>query len=146
MKKLMGAAIVSLEVIRTSVVAFAGTDDLAARVEKSGLIGRWATDCSPEATRGLVTYDIEPDGRVIIDNGQGQSLIEMQFAEINADGDLILHTLPASGGETRILRLHRSGDALRPVINGNDKNDVAVRDGKFVASVREAAPLRRCGS
>ena len=144
MKNLIGAAIVSMEVVLTSIAAFAGTD-LPALVEKWGLAGKWSTDCSPEATpRGIVAYGIEPDGRVIIDNGQ--SLTEVRIAMINSDGDLTLQTIPASGEEIRVLVLRRSGDTLRPIISGNERSDYAIRDGKFVASLKEASPLRRCES
>jgi hypothetical protein len=144
MKNSIGAAIVSMEVILSSIAAFAGTD-LPALVEKWGLVGKWSTDCSPGANpHNIVAYDIEPDGRAIIDNGQ--SLIEVRIAMINSNGDLILHTIPARGGEIRVLMLRRSGDTLRPIANGNERNDYTIRDGKFVASLKETSPLRRCGS
>ena len=144
MKNLIRAAIVSVAVILTSATAFADTD-LPQLVKKWGLVGKWSTDCSPGANpHGIVAYEIEPGGRVIIDNGQ--SLTEVRIAMINSDGDLILHTIPASGEEIRVLTLRRSGDTLRPIVDGNERNDYTIRDGKFVASLKESSPLRRCES
>jgi hypothetical protein len=141
MRSPIGGIIVSLAVIFTSA-AFADTH-LPELLKKWGLVGKWSTDCSPEATpHGVVAYEIEPEGRAIIDNGQ--NVTEMWIAMINSDGDLILHSIQASGGETKVLMLRRSGDTLRPIINGKERNDYTIRDGKFVASLKETSPLRRC--
>jgi hypothetical protein len=143
MKFSVGAPIIAVVFILTST-AIAGTD-LSELVQKWGLVGKWSTDCSPEATpHGVVAYEIEPDGRAIVDSGA--SLIEMRIEMINSDGDLILYTIEASGAEKRILVLRRSGDTLRPTIDGKERNDYTIRDGKFVASLKETSPLRRCKS
>jgi hypothetical protein len=142
--KSIGGAIVSVAAVILTSSALADTD-LPELVKKWGLVGKWSTDCSPEASpHGIVAYEIEPDGRAIVDNGQ--SLTDLRIAMINPNGDLILHTIQASGGEIRVLMLRRVGDTLRPIINGKERNDYTSRDGKFVASLKETSPLRRCKS
>jgi hypothetical protein len=143
MKSSVRAAIASVAFILTSA-AIAETD-LSELIQKWGLVGKWSTDCSPEAApHGVVAYEIEPDGRATIDSGA--SLIEMRIAMINSDGDLTLHTIAPSGGETRVLMLLRSGDSLQPITIGRERNDYTVRNGKFVASFKETSPLRRCNN
>jgi hypothetical protein len=119
-------------------------DDLSELIKSWDLVGRWSTDCTPGTTsRGVVAYEFEPDGRAIIDNGQ--NLTELKIARINAEGDLTLHTNPTGGGEIRILLLRRTGDALRPSTSGDEQNDYSMREGKFVASLKETSLIRRCG-
>ena len=132
MRRPVGAAIFTLVL---ASAAFADAD-LPKLVHKWGLVGKWSTDCSPAATpHAVVAYEIEPDGRTTIDSGL--RLIEMRIANIKPDGDLVLHT--TSSGQISVLMLRRSGDTLRPVID-----DYSVREGKFVASLRETSPLRQC--
>jgi hypothetical protein len=121
------------------------SNDIPEVLKQMGLVGRWSTDCSADASpRSNVSYEIGPDGRVTVDNGL--NVVVLTATSINAEGDLILQTTPSRGEEVKVLLLRRSGDALRPVINRNQPNDYNIQDGKFAASLRETFLLRRCGN
>jgi hypothetical protein len=118
---------------------------LSGLIAKWKLAGRWSTDCSPEATPGsVVEYEIDADGLASISNGQ--SVTEMRISSINADGDLTLKTMQVGHEQTRVLTLRRIDDTLRPNISRPERFDYTVRNGKFVASLKETAPLRHCKS
>src|SRR5689334_6986954 len=64
----IAAAIFSIASILSS--AALADAELPELVQTWGLVGKWATDCSPEATpQTVIAYEIEPDGRIIVDNG-----------------------------------------------------------------------------
>jgi hypothetical protein len=114
-------------------------------VTKWKLVGRWSTDCSPEAKpSSVVEYEIDPSGLASIDNGQ--IVTRMRISSINADGDLTLRTVQEGNEEVKVLILRRVEDTLRPSISRPEPLDFTVRNGKFVASLRETAPLRHCKS
>lgn len=119
--------------------------NLADLVAKWKLVGRWSTDCSPEARpSGVVEYEIDPSGLASIDNGQ--SVTRMRISSISADGDLTLKTVQEGNEEAKVLTLRRVEDTLRPSISRPERLDFTVRNDKFVASLKETAPLRHCKS
>jgi hypothetical protein len=114
-------------------------------IEKWKLVGRWSTDCSPEAApSSVVRYEIDASGLATIDNGQ--SVTELRIASINENGDLTLKTKQVGNEDARVLTLRRVEDTLRPNISRPERLDFTVRNEKFVASLKETAPLQHCRS
>lgn len=119
-----------------------GDAGLSERLKQWELVGRWSNDCSPDAEpHGTVYYEIQADGEAVIDNGQ--SLTNLRIERVDPDGHLTLRTIEPSGEGERVLTLRKSGDTLRP-ISGKEPNDYTQQGGKFVASLKETTPLRRC--
>jgi hypothetical protein len=139
----LAAAILSLAFIFSSTAL--AESDLRDLIRNWGLVGRWATDCALEAIpHGVVSYEIEPDGRTIIDSGP--TIVELKIVKITMDGDLVLQTIATNAADEKVLMLRRTDAALRPVVDGTNLNSLTHRNGKFVASLRETSPLKRCGS
>ena len=139
----LSAAVVffSAFVLAPLAVAETGLPEL---VHRWGLVGKWSTNCSAaKAEPHLVTsYEINPHGEVIIDNGH--QLTEMRILRIDPTGDLVLQTIEATSADRRVLILRRSENTLQPVLNSKQDNDITIRNGKFVASLRETSAISRC--
>jgi hypothetical protein len=139
-------ATIALLALLAATSACAG-DVTVETVRHWGLLGLWAADCSlaPGGTASNpVSYDINPDGRLVYNNGYATS--DVVGAAVNPDGTLTLtvHFLRPKD-DTRTLVLQKSGETIRPMLNRNEQNEYTVRDGTFVASGKQTAPLQKCG-
>jgi hypothetical protein len=111
------------------------------------LLGLWAVDCSPVSggsAANPVSYEINPEGRLIYNNGYATS--DVVGAAVNPDGTLTLtvHFLRPKD-DTRTLVLQKSGATIRPMLNRNEQNEYTIRDGTFVASGKQTPSLQKCG-
>lgn len=129
---------VALTALLMTTAAHAGQ---AADVAKQwGLIGKWAVSCPDGQT---ISYEIEPDGRLISDNGT-KAIDEIQIASVNEEKQLILGYISTREQVQRTLIIDRKGDTIRPVLNRNSRNEYTVRDSKFEATGQETAWLQKC--
>jgi hypothetical protein len=139
------ATIALLALLATTSVRAA--DAMVETVGRWGLLGLWAIDCSAApagGTSNTVSYEINPDGRLVYNNGYATS--DVIGAAANGDGTLTLtiHFLRPKE-DTRILVLQKSGETIRPMLNRNEQNEYTIRNGAFVANGKQTSPLQKCG-
>jgi hypothetical protein len=134
-----------------ALASAAGAATLAATVIEWGLIGSWAIDCSLPPDRGkgaVLTYEIEPDGRVMYrrDFGDGKDESEVVSASADSNGVLNITVFFPSLHQARQfgLLLQKDG-SLRAIYNRSERGDYTIRDGKFVKTGQPTPAQHRCG-
>ncbi len=125
-------------------------ETLAAAVERWGLLGSWAIDCSlrPDRDKGaLLSYEIGKDGRLMYRRNFGEANDENEVvsATVNAEGLLNVMVYFPSLHQTREfgLLLQKDG-SLRAIYNRSERGEYTIRDGKYVRTGAATPPQQRC--
>lgn len=135
--------------ILASSVATAGT--VQDTIEKFGLLGRWAPDCSLPASSGNAhgTFSLVPpdEAQESFDFGpdRGQNTYRIIYAEpVEAKPNAI--RLDVVFNETRhlILEIVSTESRIRTMSNIQTNGTVVVRDGVVLSSGRQTDLLSRC--
>src|SRR5262245_4656538 len=130
----------------------AGAETLTAAVDKWGLLGSWAIDCSlrPDRDKGAVlTYEVKPDGRVMYRRNFGDAKDENEVVAASADEDGLLDIMvffPSLHQTREFGLLLQTDGSLRAIYNRGQRGDYTIRDGKFVRTGEPTPAQHRCGN
>jgi hypothetical protein len=133
-----------------ALASLARAEQLAATVERWGLLGSWSVDCAlpPDRDKGAVlTYEISKDGRVMYRRNFGDARDESEVvsATINAEGLLNLMVFFPSLHQTREFGLLLANDgSLRAIYNRSERGEYTIRDGKYVKTGAKTPAQQRC--
>lgn len=134
-----------------ALASTAGAATLAATVVEWGLIGSWAIDCSLPPDRGkgaVLTYETEPDGRVMYRRDFGDAKDESEVVSAAADSDGVLNVtvfFPSLHQARQFGLLLQKDGSLRAIYNRSERGDYTIRDGKFVKTGQPTPAQHRCG-
>jgi len=130
----------------------AGAETLTAAVDKWGLLGSWAIDCSlrPDRDKGAVlTYEVKPDGRVMYRRNFGDAKDENEVVAASADEDGLLDIMvffPSLHQTREFGLLLQTDGSLRANYNRGQRGEYTIRDGKFVRTGEPTPAQHRCGN
>lgn len=133
-----------------ALTSLARAEQLAATVERWGLLGSWSVDCAlpPDRDKGAVlTYEISKDGRVMYRRNFGDARDESEVvsATINAEGLLNLMVFFPSLHQTREFGLLLANDgSLRAIYNRSERGEYTIRDGKYVKTGAKTPAQQHC--
>jgi hypothetical protein len=139
-------------VLWAALAPAAGAETLSATVNKWGLLGSWAIDCSrqPDRDKGaLLTYEFRPDGRVMYRRNFGDAKDENEVVAASADEDGLLDIMvffPSLHQTREFGLLLQTDGSLRAIYNRGQRGDYTIRDGKFVRTGAPTPAQHRCGA
>ncbi|MDF0518539.1 hypothetical protein P0R31_14995 [Bradyrhizobium yuanmingense] len=141
---------IAAAVLSVAFTSTAGAETLAVTVERWGLLGSWAVDCSarPDRDQGArLTYEIRKDGRVMYRRNFGEAKDENEVVSATVNAERLLNVMvyfPSLHQAREFGLLLQKDGSLRAIYNRSEGGEYTIRNGKYIASGAPTPAQQRC--